>query len=192
MILEKLKNYWGFSSPFIEERLYFLPCVVIHHRTHMVLVPFYRGAVVFMELHNKNLPKLGVLVPFYRGAVVFKYGDCGDSYRAVCSRPLLSRSGCISMGCSNPVFTFQSSRPLLSRSGCIFTKNYYKQIIAQVLVPFYRGAVVFIETIATEFVETEQFSSPFIEERLYLTFDFETGKRVGLFSSPFIEERLYL
>ena len=83
-----------FSSPFIEERLYF-SMVNISNTRKTVLVPFYRGAVVFflsftptiverssrpllsrsgcilMELHNKNLPKLGVLVPFYRGAVVF-------------------------------------------------------------------------------------------------------------------------
>ena len=37
-----------------------------------------------------------------------------------------------------------------------------------VLVPFYRGAVVF--TLIIEYKEKgEKFSSPFIEERLYLT-----------------------
>ena len=60
-----------------------------------------------------------------------------------------------------------------------------------VLVPFYRGAVVF--KLASELVsDLGEFSSPFIEERLYLKMDlWHNGKR-NLFSSPFIEERLYL
>ena len=37
-----------------------------------VLVPFYRGAVVFDTIHTKRTRKANVLVPFYRGAVVFK------------------------------------------------------------------------------------------------------------------------
>ena len=37
-----------------------------------VLVPFYRGAVVFgADLSNADLRR-AVLVPFYRGAVVFR------------------------------------------------------------------------------------------------------------------------
>ena len=45
-----------------------------------------------------------------------------------------------------------------------------------VLVPFYRGAVVFKMTIET----IEQFSSPFIEERLYL--DKHNGQNVEYWS----------
>ena len=59
-----------------------------------------------------------------------------------------------------------------------------------VLVPFYRGAVVFQEDYNYLMVELE-FSSPFIEERLYL----KKGEAIMTeqieFSSPFIEERLY-
>ena len=40
-------------------------------------------------------------------------------------------------------------------------------IIEHVLVPFYRGAVVF-EDYDALMTELEEFSSPFIEERLYL------------------------
>ena len=82
-----------------------------------------------------------------------------------------------------------------------------------VLVPFYRGAVVFKKPIYY-FVKGLRFSSPFIEERLYLDgsipsygfkhvlVPFYRGAVVFLkteeevnewleFSSPFIEERLY-
>ena len=83
----------------------------------MVLVPFYRGAVVFSvskvlykkgnmfsspfieeRLYLKHIKHLSaisiVLVPFYRGAVVFK--ENYHVYQKIkSSRPLLSRSGCI-------------------------------------------------------------------------------------------------
>ena len=59
----------GFSSPFIEERLYL----------EQVLLGFIC---------------VGVLVPFYRGAVVFKSIQV-SMMKANRSRPLLSRSGCI-------------------------------------------------------------------------------------------------
>ena len=83
-----------------------------------VLVPFYRGAVVFLKnmmltllviivfsspfieerlylrLQLKHLMKSLVLVPFYRGAVVFK-AQLNAIYNWFSSRPLLSRSGCI-------------------------------------------------------------------------------------------------
>ena len=72
-----------------------------------------------MEPHNKSLPKLGVLVPFYRGAVVFEKHESDPVTAKSCSRPLLSRSGCIYYDALK-----------------LFLKN-------NVLVPFYRGAVVF-------------------------------------------------
>ena len=37
-----------------------------------VLVPFYRGAVVFRIEMLEKVEEVKVLVPFYRGAVVFK------------------------------------------------------------------------------------------------------------------------
>ena len=38
----------------------------------IVLVPFYRGAVVFKDEKTFDIEGNRVLVPFYRGAVVFK------------------------------------------------------------------------------------------------------------------------
>ena len=60
-----------------------------------VLVPFYRGAVVFAQVCSINAFNLFVLVPFYRGAVVFIFMKNGSIVNQG-SRPLLSRSGCIS------------------------------------------------------------------------------------------------
>ena len=156
-----------FSSPFIEERLYLdisQPTILlsllssrpllsrsgcisikseINYNHKKVLVPFYRGAVVF---HNPFYPCLScgfrsrpllsrggciykgyitrvknivVLVPFYRGAVVFKHVEKIMVHEYLCSRPLLSRSGCISQVAMNQFGCIVSSRPLLSRSGCI-------------------------------------------------------------------------
>ena len=60
----------------------------------------------------------------------------------------------------------ECSRPLLSRSGCIsYSYEALEVFLKNVLVPFYRGAVVFKELRELE-MEME-FSSPFIEERLY-------------------------
>ena len=68
----------------------------------------------------------------------------------------------------NGVDMFVCSRPLLSRSGCIYTQINQNPIIAK------------------------KFSSPFIEERLYLPKKRKFASGLILFSSPFIEERLYL
>ena len=62
----------GFSSPFIEERLYFYNLVYDIIEENTVLVPFYRGAVVFLDGLDIDYANVKfVLVPFYRGAVVF-------------------------------------------------------------------------------------------------------------------------
>ena len=132
-----------FSSPFIEERLY-LKRVRYLLRFKRVLVPFYRGAVVF-DVAFINL--------------------IGNPYS---SRPLLSRSGCICRILEQEKWLTYCSRPLLSRSGCIWRKRH--------------------ETISRE----KRFSSPFIEERLYLTVKKKWSANMIKFSSPFIEERLYL
>ena len=158
----------------------------------MVLVPFYRGAVVFYSPFFIYSTLAMVLVPFYRGAVVFAwlhpelievsdefsspfieerlyFKTLGETYgKTYCSRPLLSRSGCISN--------------VLIMS---INENY------NVLVPFYRGAVVFYETKKHCKQSKTRFSSPFIEERLYLGVMEFTENTVVRFSSPFIEERLY-
>ena len=107
-----------FSSPFIEERLYLELEMEIEEMYRIVLVPFYRGAVVFqVKTKMLNLKQ--------------------------CSRPLLSRSGCIYYGigfyaCGYNGFSspFIEERLYLSDK-----KNKHLQIV--VLVPFYRGAVVF-------------------------------------------------
>ena len=59
-----------------------------------VLVPFYRGAVVFSAIEFMDKLLEVVLVPFYRGAVVFRLQEEHKRHTAS-SRPLLSRSGCI-------------------------------------------------------------------------------------------------
>ena len=111
--------------------------------------------------------------------------------------------------------TMEGSRPLLSRSGCILKMKIYNTKTQEVLVPFYRGAVVF-RTGLVKVSKRYLFSSPFIEERLYFMVRRKTslpklGSRPLLsrsgcisgvtrkavfnntrFSSPFIEERLYL
>ena len=92
----------------------------------IVLVPFYRGAVVFQGDWNIVFDALKVLVPFYRGAVVFDVTKLQSVINtAKGSRPLLSRSGCISIETmeTEQIETI-GSRPLLSRSGCILTMKF--------------------------------------------------------------------
>ena len=60
-----------------------------------------------------------VLVPFYRGAVVFGLTDNIAQAKSYSSRPLLSRSGCIWYLAGFESKLEDGSRPLLSRSGCI-------------------------------------------------------------------------
>ena len=43
-----------------------------------VLVPFYRGAVVFNKKEETIMTNEQVLVPFYRGAVVFGWRLCNS------------------------------------------------------------------------------------------------------------------
>ena len=65
------------------------------------------------------------------------------------------------------LFFSYGSRPLLSRSGCISSYGFKQiKIMEGILVPFYRGAVVFICDVMIDDIR-EMFSSPFIEERLY-------------------------
>ena len=132
-----------FSSPFIEERLYLkLPCT-IYNWCNEVLVPFYRGAVVFLITVKHYRLNHQVLVPFYRGAVVFE--KCGNGI------------------CGIEMF----SSPFIEERLYLNMKVYH--------------------------VETqEEFSSPFIEERLYFQFVILFFLLSKQFSSPFIEERLYL
>ena len=67
----------------------------INHGNLTVLVPFYRGAVVFTTSQFNHQMSTCVLVPFYRGAVVFTKKEGTIMTNEKSSRPLLSRSGCI-------------------------------------------------------------------------------------------------
>ena len=83
-----------------------------------------------------------VLVPFYRGAVVFvrKWSEYGT--RVKFSSPFIEERLYLKLEL-NMVQQLQCSRPLLSRSGCIYKLIDVSGYIGSVLVPFYRGAVVF-------------------------------------------------
>ena len=113
-------NLIAFSSPFIEERLYLENKVFLIKKIEKVLVPFYRGAVVF------NATMVSPL-------------------QTQCSRPLLSRSGCIWN--NSIIWLFQNLTVLVPfyRGAVVFLRSvalYMRDGI--VLVPFYRGAVVFL------------------------------------------------
>ena len=79
-----------------------------------------------------------------------------------CSRPLLSRSGCIFKRFKYGAKTKTGSRPLLSRSGCIY--------------------LTFIDMVRMQIV----FSSPFIEERLYLSGIYEDIYNTETSSRPLL------
>ena len=84
-----------------------------------VLVPFYRGAVVFSRLYHRK-EKYGMFSsPFIEERLYFNHIIVCINFVTISSRPLLSRSGCI-----------------LMRLEILFQ-------VLLVLVPFYRGAVVF-------------------------------------------------
>ena len=109
-----------------------------------------------------------VLVPFYRGAVVFSYVRY--------------------IGGSNPC-----SRPLLSRSGCISYQNYNDgNLRKKFSSPFIEERLYLRGVDMIPKFRAFEFSSPFIEERLYLDEKHDKDSVIYKFSSPFIEERLYL
>ena len=109
-----------------------------------VLVPFYRGAVVFQTIQKQPKLYLLVLVPFYRGAVVFPKRNFTVTKINKCSRPLLSRSGCIygtGMYCVEIEKLFSS--PFIEERLYLISEKMIEGKRDAVLVPFYRGAVVF-------------------------------------------------
>ena len=83
-----------FSSPFIEERLYFISVAAGVAVGIGFSSPFIEERLYFETLVDKIYNQY-VLVPFYRGAVVFKMTEFDNVREALGSRPLLSRSGCI-------------------------------------------------------------------------------------------------
>ena len=114
----------------------------------MVLVPFYRGAVVFREVIKMDLKFITVLVPFYRGAVVFELTLRNVFFNSFGSRPLLSRSGCILVGMMVQITKHHMVLVPFYRGAVVFNMRMMETLfsIPQVLVPFYRGAVVFKAT----------------------------------------------
>ena len=85
----------------------------------------------------------------------------------------------------------RSSRPLLSRSGCILLDIDTFETVKDVLVPFYRGAVVF--TMVSQYMSAVLTGSrPLLSRSGCISFEeIETIEETEKFSSPFIEERLY-
>ena len=87
--------------------------------------------------------------------------------------------------------TQQFSSPFIEERLYLINLLVFKTYLEVVLVPFYRGAVVFRKCLIICYFRY-WFSSPFIEERLYLDLNRLLVQKVNQFSSPFIEERLYL
>ena len=139
---------------------------------YKVLVPFYRGAVVFktptvrcnpssqfsspfieerLYLRKTNIYKLSnkFSSPFIEERLYLKCQLKNQNIQQQSSRPLLSRSGCILSKQGHCIELVKCSRPLLSRSGCIQKVTACLLSIEKVLVPFYRGAVVFNTRIYT-------------------------------------------
>ena len=87
----------GFSSPFIEERLYFIMKLYIAtYDDYEFSSPFIEERLYLHLSSNTKQKEKTVLVPFYRGAVVFVQPQVKSFGVTSSSRPLLSRSGCIS------------------------------------------------------------------------------------------------
>ena len=72
-IIGRRDIYKEFSSPFIEERLYFLRLLMIHFQNREFSSPFIEERLYFLFTSNIEAGST-VLVPFYRGAVVFQGG----------------------------------------------------------------------------------------------------------------------
>ena len=60
-----------FSSPFIEERLYFLEVKKFKYGAKTFSSPFIEERLYLKAYQQKRRNNMTVLVPFYRGAVVF-------------------------------------------------------------------------------------------------------------------------
>ena len=84
-----------------------------------VLVPFYRGAVVFLTESEIKAIDERFSSPFIEERLYLMMIIITESHSINGSRPLLSRSGCILKRTKNVFVNKDGSRPLLSRSGCI-------------------------------------------------------------------------
>ena len=70
--MEQVVTHYGeFSSPFIEERLYLEDAHLFDDRDSAFSSPFIEERLYFMK-PKKGENIMEVLVPFYRGAVVFR------------------------------------------------------------------------------------------------------------------------
>ena len=107
-----------------------------------------------------------VLVPFYRGAVVFNAKYCSM--------------------CGNKLF----SSPFIEERLYLMKVLILYHLKICVLVPFYRGAVVFHKYFERYLKDTS--SRPLLSRSGCIFFDKDLNFIKMVFSSPFIEERLYL
>ena len=156
-----------FSSPFIEERLYLKREQIRIYNRIKFSSPFIEERLYLIAFYECGYNgKAQFSSPFIEERLYFKK-DTELMLDLESSRPLLSRSGCISYVNELSSTEATSSRPLLSRSGCIFNGIRNKSNWRAVLVPFYRGAVVFNDDNNYGIAFYKWFSSPFIEERLY-------------------------
>ena len=141
---EAYQDQMEFSSPFIEERLYFVSKKNMHSLKLSSRPLLSRSGCISKISGDAEVYGDAVLVPFYRGAVVFnrKY-DNHIIYNRFSSPFIEERLYFVAVRDTHIVLLVRS-RPLLSRSGCI---------------------LLTIEELSQR---TSWFSSPFIEERLYL------------------------
>ena len=185
----------GFSSPFIEERLYLNSISGSWLYVILFSSPFIEERLYLCWRFRYDLWRYEFSSPFIEERLYLIAIQTNRETYLKSSRPLLSRSGCIYNTIANAILYvmsvlvpfyrgavvfdavfemeeefYESSRPLLSRSGCIF-RIFQRKIswIRKVLVPFYRGAVVF-SALRENYSLNSLFSSPFIEERLYFKF----------------------
>ena len=208
----------SFSSPFIEERLYFALSQSMMNPGLSFSSPFIEERLYF----NKKGGHLWVLIilkfssPFIEERLYFNIGsgriyhyDTEFSSPFIEERLYLNYLAQYTTGAMRFSSPFIEERLYFTRkkedikkldmfsSPFIEERLYLGQLVATdnliyyVLVPFYRGAVVFKQKEESQWKTQLWFSSPFIEERLYLNKKKEKLLWQKLFSSPFIEERLY-
>ena len=110
-------DYQAFSSPFIEERLY-LEYIKNLLKNDLFSSPFIEERLYLRRNMNNIIEHQGFSSPFIEERLYFE-------------------------GRKIVFLELDGSRPLLSRSGCILEFIDRMHDLENVLVPFYRGAVVF-------------------------------------------------
>ena len=109
-----------------------------------VLVPFYRGAVVFNPIVATVREIISFSSPFIEERLYFSF-FLSFTCPIVGSRPLLSRSGCIFDAWLHPELIEVFSSPFIEERLYLQVHCKLSGTRETVLVPFYRGAVVFVQ-----------------------------------------------